>query len=146
MPSPGQAAIASSIGTKSFTVEGGFVTQFQSTAEFIQDLATAINAGWTCASPTTPSTMAAAFTSQFAGMLAGVGKQVIDCIAAGIDAEIAAWVASWNTGTSTHTYVVNSASIVSRIQACSPVWSNGAKAIAEAVADAFMSGFGQEVG
>jgi len=144
MPSPGASAIASSIGTKSFTVEGGFATQFVSTGEFVVKLSNAIHSGWTSASPSTPTTMATSFATEFSTYLSGNGAVFVNCIASGIDAEIAAWAASWNG--SVHTFTVTAASIVSRIMACTPIVSNGAQALAEAVADAFMSGFGQEAG
>ncbi|MCW8965371.1 MAG: hypothetical protein OQK82_01590, partial [Candidatus Pacearchaeota archaeon] len=122
-------------------------TQFVETYPTTQKLAAAIDAGWTSASPTTATTMAASFSAEFAGYLfPGIGQTFIYCIASGIDAEIAAWVASWDTLAQIHTYPPNAASIISRIMACSPVQSAGAQAIAEAVADAFMAGFGQEVG
>lgn len=145
MPSPGASSIAATIGAKTYTVEGGFVTQFVNPSSFVTSLATAMDAGWTSATPTTATTMAAAFTAEFASY-AGNGRVFIDCVATGIDDETAAWVASWDSQASVHTYTVNAASIVSRIMACSPVQSAGAQALAEAAADAFMSGFGQEVG
>lgn len=146
MPSIGAAAIASTIGAKSYTVEGGFSTQFVSTAEFVVKLANAIHAGWTSASPTTPTTLSASFAAEFAGYLSGNGLLFVNCIATGIDDEIAAWVSSWEPVPAVHTFTVTAASIVSRIMACSPVVSNGSQALAEVVADAFMSGFGQETG
>jgi hypothetical protein len=146
MPSPGQSAIATILGGKTYSVEGGFDTAFKKETPFIQTLASAMDSGWTSASPTTTTTMATTFASEFADYLAGQGLTFIDCIAVGIDQETAAWAASWDTQAQVHTYAVNAASIVSRIQGCSPLWSNGAKAISEAAADAFMSGFGQETG
>lgn len=146
MPSPGQSSIAGTLGAKTYTVDGGFDTQFNEQGTFVQKLATAIDSGWTCATPTTSTSMASAFDAELANYLAGQGKQFVDCIAAGIDTEIDAWVASWDTKLQIHTFVVSAAGIVSRIQACAPIWSAGAQAVAESAADAFMSGFGQEVG
>lgn len=146
MPSIGAAAIASTIGAKSYTVEGGYPTQFVSSGAFVVKLANAIHAGWTSASPTTPTSMAASFSAEFAGYLLGNGLLFVNCIASGIDDETAAWVASWQPIPAVHSYTVTAASMVSRMMACSPVVSNGSRALAEVVADAFMSGFGQETG
>lgn len=146
MPSIGQSAIANILGAKTYTVEGGFNTQFNVNGTTVQKLATAIDAGWTSASPTTPTSMAASFAAEFSSYLAGPGLVFIYCVAQGIDDETQAWADSWNPIPAVHAYTVNAASIVSRIMACSPVQSNGALAISEAVADAFMTGFGQEVG
>ena len=147
MPSTGSAAIAAVIGAKTYTVEGGFNTQFVEAYPTTQKLAAAIHAGWTSASPTTPTTMAASFTAEFAGyLLPGIGQAFFNCIASGIDAEIADWVASWAPVPQVHTYVPNAASIVSRIMACSPIQSAGTQALSEAAAEAFMAGFVQEVG
>lgn len=146
MPSPGSRSIAASIGAKSYTVEGGYDTQFIESNEFIQKLAKALDAGWTSASPIMPTSMSAAFSAEFAGYLAGRGQVFVNCIASGIDQETAVWVASWNPIVQVHTYVVNAGSIVGRIMGCSLVQSNGARAMAEVCADAFVDGFGQEVG
>jgi hypothetical protein len=146
MPSTGATAIANVIGAKSYIVEGGFATLFINSGEFVLKLANAIHAGWTSVSPTTPTSMAASFALEFNGYLFGNGLLFINCVATSIDDEIATWVASWNVLTSVHDYTVNAASIVSRIMVCTPVVSYGTRALAEAVADAFMSGFGQEAG
>lgn len=145
MPSPGAASIAATIGAKAYTVEGGYATQFVDPSSFVTSLSVAMDAGWTSASPTTATAMAAAFSAEFSSY-SGNGRTFIDCVASGIDDEVAAWVASWDVDLQVHTYTVNAASIVSRIMACSPVQSAGAQALAEVAADAFMSGFGQEVG
>jgi len=68
------------------------------------------------------------------------------CIARGIDQETAVWVVSWDVRAQVHRYVVNKGSITGRIMGCSPVWSNGARALAEACAGVFVADFGQEVG
>lgn len=130
-----------------FTVEGGYPTQFVNNGadgKFIDKLANAIRNGWTCASPTTPSTFEAAFAAIFS--YTSNGAAFLEGIADGLDDEIDAWVASWNPTLGIHTYVVNAASIKSRIMAYSPVNSAGTNALAQAVADAFMAGFQQEVG
>ncbi len=146
MPSPGSSSIAATIGAKTYTVEGGYNTQFIASSEYIQKLARALDVGWTSASPFVPTSMSAAFSGEFVGYLAGQGQLFVNCIASGIDQETAAWVSSWNPIAQVHTYVVNAGSIVGHIMGCSPVQSNGARALAEVCADAFMGGFGQEVG
>ena len=146
MPSIGQSAIAT-ILAKPYTVEGGFNVQVNVNGVFVQKLANAIHAGWTSASPTTPTTMGASFNTEFSNYLfAGLGKVFVECIASGIDAEVAAWVASWDDINMIHTFTVSNASIYNRIMACSPYQSNGAKVFAQGAADAFMAGFGQEAG
>lgn len=146
MPTIGASAIADIIGAKTFDVDGETV-QFNASGDTAQGVGAAINAGWTCAAPVVPSTMAVAFAAQFANIV-GQGLAFLMAIANGIDAEIALWVASYvpPPGPGTHAYVVSAAGIVSLIQASSPLWSAGAQALAEAAADAFMSGFQQEVG
>lgn len=151
MPSTGVTAIRAVLGAKTFslpwnntTYPAGFNVNGQNTIK----VATAMHAGWTCATPTTPSAFAAAFVAQYAGYFTGSGNGYLftNCIATGLDAEVAAWVASWTTPANVHTYVVNAASITARIMACAPINTPGAVAMAEAVASAFMAGFGQEVG
>lgn len=144
MPSPGPAALRSALAVP-YTVEGGHPTQFQADGQFITDLAAAIDAGWTCASPTTPSTFAEAFTAAFAHITGG-GAPFLQCVASGLDDEVDAWIASWDSEAGIHTYAPSSASIVSRITGCSSLSSAGVTALAEAVADAFVASFEQEVG
>lgn len=146
MPSPGQDAIATTLGNKAYTVEGGFNTQFKKEKTFIQKLATAMDTGWTSAPPSTPTTMSGSFAAEFNAYLTGRGMLFVSCIASAIDTETTAWGNSWDSIAQVHHYTVSAANIVTSIQNCAPLWSNGAKAIAEAVADAFMSGFGQETG
>jgi len=146
VPSIGQSAIAT-ILAKPYVVEGGFAVQNNVNGTFIQKLAAAVHAGWTSVSPETPTSMSVSFSTEFNNYLfAGIGLQYVNCIASGIDDEVNAWVASWNNVLLVHEYTVNAASIVSRIMACSPITSNGAQIFAEASAEAFMAGFGQEVG
>jgi hypothetical protein len=131
-----------------FTVEGGHPTQFVNNGAdggFIARLAIAMNAGWTCASPTTPSTFGPTFSAEFSDYT-GPGAAFVTGIAAGLDDEIDDWVASWDSTLGIHTYVVNAASIKSRIMGYSQVNSVGTNALAQAVANAFMDGFLQEVG
>ena len=146
MPSIGQAAIAT-ILAKPYTVEGGFNVQINVNGTFVQKLASAIHAGWTSSSPTTPTSMVSSFNAEFTGyLIGGLGKTYVECIASGIDAEVNAWVASWDNIALVHTYTVNAASIVGRIMACSPYISTGTQICADASAEAFMVGFGQEAG
>ncbi len=170
MPSLKQSDIATELGKKTYTAyttaEGVAVkTQFNTKGEFVQKLATALNKGWTCAPPSTPTTMETEVTREFSldtdlPYLTGIGASLVKCIAIAIDNETSDWADSWSSETGTHTYVVSASNIVTGIKGCTklatedpeaeppvpPFWSNGAKAVAEAVADAFMSGFGQETG
>lgn len=144
MPSPGATAIAHSIGGKNYVVEGNFATGFTTGSPFVSKLATAMDTGWTSSSPSTSTSMDNAFASELGSFLQGAGLAFLNCVAQSIDAETTAWVNSWNGAV--HTFVVSAPSIVDRIMACAPVASHGVQALAEAVADAFMSGFGQETG
>lgn len=169
MPTTGTDAIATKIGEKTFTVmttpEGDVTTTFSPQSGFVKKLAAAIDAGWTSASPSTPTTMADAFTQEFLlgdelAYLAGNGAMFVECIATAIDQETTAWAGSWISETAQHTYTVSESSIVARAESCTalatadpdaeppvpPFWSNGAKALAEAVAAAFVAGFLQEEG
>lgn len=139
MPTPGADNIATSIVGMSYTVEGGVDTQFKETCDFVQELAAAMDAGWT-SSADTPTSMTTEFQSAFEGY-----HEFVFCIATGIDQETAAWADTWDG--SSHSYAVTKEKIVNSIKACAdPFWSNGAQAIAEAAADAFMSGFSQDSG
>lgn len=143
MPSPGPAALRTALAVP-VTVESGQTTQFSENGLFVGQLAAAMDAGWTCATPTTPSTFTSAFDAAFPHITGGA--LFLQCIASGLDDEVMAWVASWDSDVGIHTYTVNAASIYSRIMGCSPVNSAGTRALAQAVADAFMLGFGQETG
>ncbi|MDH5179758.1 MAG: hypothetical protein OEZ39_07465 [Gammaproteobacteria bacterium] len=144
MPSPGTSALAAMLGVKSYTVEGNYTTNFNPGGEFVSKLAAAMHTGWTSSSPATGTTMTGAFGAAFNGYLAGTGLLFMNSIAQGIDEDIAAWAASWDGNS--HGYVVSVSSLMTRILALSPILSNGVQAITEAVATAFMSGFGQETG
>jgi len=146
MPSPGATTIAATICEKTYIVEGNHATVFNKQGTFVQSLAKAMDSGWTSATPTTTTTMVASFEAEFSERLKGQGKQMIMCIAQAIDAETAAWAASWDSLTMIHTYAPNVGSIVITTQGCAPLWSQGAIAITEVVAKAFVDHFEQEVG
>lgn len=143
MPSPGVAALKTTLAVP-VTIENGKVTQFSETGIFIGHLAEAIDAGWTCASPTTPSTFQEAFAAKFTDISGGA--VYLTCLSTGLDAEVDAWVSSWDSQAMAHTFIVTAASIYSRVMTCSPVNSAGTRALAQAVADVFVGGFGQETG
>lgn len=146
MPSPGTAVIASAIGDVAYTVEGGFDTEIKQESMVVQKLATGMHNGWTSATPTTVSTMAATIPAAFSGFVVD-GLEFLTAIGTGIDAETTTWAASWNSTSATHAYSPASASIMASIKAASPtVWSAGAQALAQAATDAFLANFEQEVG
>lgn len=155
MASPGQSTIATELGTKVYTVytaddEIDVQTQFDAQSVFIQKLATAMDDGWESgdldATPTTSTVMKNTFSTEFATYLAGSGLTVVNCIAAAIDAEVDKWVASYEPTTDKHGYTPASDNIVSAVQDCAPIWSNGIRAITEAAASVFTKYFEQEGG
>lgn len=146
MPSPGQQFIATNIGDVPYSVEGGFETEIKQDSMVVQKLATGMDNGWTSASPSTVTTMAATIPAAFSGFVID-GLEFLTAIGTGIDAETALWAASWNSTSAKHLYAPASASIMAKIQAASPtVWSAGAQALATAATNAFLANFEQEVG
>jgi hypothetical protein len=145
MPSPGTETIATEIGNKTYTVEGGFDVEFKTLGDTVQKLSTAINAGWTSAAPTTVTTMAITITAEFT-QTAGIGLAFLIALGTGIDAEVTNWAASFNSITSLHTYAPTALTITSAIMAASPIQSAGAIALAEVVSDIFIANFEQEAG
>lgn len=146
MPSPGAASIASAIGNVNYSVEGGFATQIKQQSWVVQTLANGMHSGWTSASPSTVTTMAATIPAAFAGTVTS-GLEFLTAIGTGIDAETALWAASWNATSVKHLYTPASASIMAAIEAASPtVWSAGAQALAQAATNAFLASFEQEAG
>jgi len=145
MASPGIDAIASEIGKKTYTVEGGFNVQFKTQSPSVQKLATAIDAGWTSSAPSTITTMATAITAEFT-LASSAGLAYLIAIGTGIDSEIGKWAASFNATTSLHAYVPTALLIVTAIMAASPVKSAGALALAQVVANVFITNFEQEAG
>lgn len=153
MPSPGQSAIATALGEATFDVEvtneddqtENRTQKFEKDGVFIQQLATAIHTGWTSVTPSTVTTMVTVFENVFTNLL-GNGKNVVLAIAQGIDVEVAAWAASWDSTKAKHLYEPDADAIYDKIINAVPITSNGIEALAQAVADAFMAGFGQEAG
>jgi len=149
MPSPGASQLAIDLEkTFSLTVpgEGTKLQTIKSDGLFIVKLSNAMNAGWTCASPTTPSTFVSSFGVEFADYFPGIGLTFINCIATSLDAEIADWVASWVVVPGVHTYTVSADNIKGRINICKGYDSEGISAIRDTVADTFALHFEQEVG
>lgn len=146
MPSPGIPALEAVLAT-SYTI-GGYAAHMEQYGTTVVKLATGMDSGWVCVSPTIPSDMEVAILAAFGAYLgpASQGYRFIQCCGRGIDQEVDAWIASWDVVLQIHTYTVNAASIKSRILACAPFVNAATTAIAQAVADAFMSGFGQETG
>ena len=148
MPSPGQETLATDLGSASYSMthNGETLTiSFNSDGDTIQRLATAMDSGWTITSPTSPTSFESTFNTEFSDIL-GQGKTFMDCIATALDTEVDVWIASWDTNSQTHTYVPSASTIKGNITSCSPVSSAGVEALAQKVADTFISYFEQEVG
>lgn len=145
MPSPGKESIATEIGKKTYTVEGGFDVQFKTQSNTVQKLATAIDAGWTSSAPTTITTLANAITREFT-QVSGNGLANLIALGTGIDAEVTKWAASFNSLTSLHTYAPTAIAITTATMAASPIKSAGAIALSNVVADIFIANFEQEAG
>lgn len=145
MPSPGQSQLATDLECSFLFPPHGIFT-FSSTTPFMQKLSTGLDNGWTCASPTTPSTFLTEITSIFAGYatVGAPGDLWVKCIATALDAEVTDWVNSW-TGV-IHSYTVNATSIKTRIDTCAPFSTSAAIALRDSVADTFVLYFGQETG
>lgn len=145
MPTPGAEALETALTGFTITLTGGVTTEFKA-GPVSAALADGMDAGWTCATPTTVSTMSAAIGSAFAGMAAGQGLASMVAIGTAIDAEIAVWAASWNATAQVHSYAPAADTISAAAIAASPVKSPGFTALAEAAAAAFVANFVQEVG
>ena len=96
MPSPGIPILKTELSYP-FTIEGGFSTSIQIDGEFNIRLATAMDLGWTCSTPTVPSQMENSIISEFSGYVSitalyGTGWEHLLCIGRGIDQEISAWI------------------------------------------------------
>jgi hypothetical protein len=146
MPSPGASMLASQIAPLTFTVEGGFETTLQSGWHTASRIASAMDTGWTCASPVTPSTMTGSFASEFADIRSSIGPGYLHAIGIGIDAEIQQWVASWQHEPHIHAYAPSASAIYRQIMAASPWDSAAIRALSQRVADVFIANFVQEVG
>lgn len=145
MPSPGKTAIANSLGNKPYTVEGGFSVTFKQQGDMVQKLSTALDNGWTSATPSTTTTMATAIINEFT-LVTGNGLVFLTALGTGIDNETSKWAASVNPLTTLHTYAPTAPAIVTAIMAASPVQSAGALALAELVSNIFIANFEQEAG
>lgn len=145
MPTPGAEALETAITGFTITVADGVTTEFKA-GPVSAALAEGMDAGWTCATPTTVSTMAATIGTAFADIAAGQGLASMVAIGTAIDAETAAWASSWNSTAQVHSYAPDADTISAAAVAASPVKSPGFTALAEAVAAAFVANFVQEVG
>lgn len=138
---------AEDINTTEPTSETPVNTQMSSSGTTVTSLASAMDTGWTCASPTTPSTFETAFSAEFSYLSAGGGGSgYLTCLAQALDAEVDLWVASWDTELGIHTYAPSASSIVSTAIGCSAAQSNAVDSFTQAVADTFVAYFVQEVG
>jgi hypothetical protein len=145
MPSPGSSAIAAAIAPLAFSVSG-IATAIQPGWSTAVRLGRALDAGWTCASPSTSSTMTAAMAAEFSDMAGGWGLAWASAIGIGIDAETAAWAASWNDNAHLHTYAPSTSSVYAAIAAACPYDSEAIRAINQRVAEVFIADFVQEAG
>tara|TARA_R110001583_G_scaffold48027_1_gene150263 strand:- start:30198 stop:30650 length:453 start_codon:yes stop_codon:yes gene_type:complete len=150
MPTPGSTAIAASISNTPYAIQysGNNVdVTLRQDSETVQRIAAGMHAGWTSATPSATTTMAATIPAAFAGMVnAGQGLEFITALGIGIDYETQLWANSWSAPQAQHNYTPQKSSIVNAIQDASPIWSSGCEALANKVADAFLSAFVQEVG
>lgn len=153
MPSPGVATIKAALVGTTFTVDQtiGDTTEsltcsFTEDAPVVNKLAAGIDSGWTSASPTTISTMAAAISTEFAYLGSAPGVVYLVAIGTAIDTETTAWAASWNAQAATHAYAPQKAAAMATYKAAVPAISAGMEALAEAAIDAFLADFGQEAG
>lgn len=151
MPTPGAAALKAAFGDVAIPVSGFPGLIIDNDSDTITRLSQGMNDGWIPLYPTTVSQCETAIEAAFNSMIgAGWSSRCwLRALGKGIDNEIAAWVASWDSQAGVHTYAPSSASIyasiVSEIGLCG--YSNvHAFALAQAVADVWMGFFGQEAG
>lgn len=151
MPSPGAVALQESIGNVAIPLIGFNGTTINKDSDFITRLSSGIHSGWGSLYPTTVSNCEVEIDNAMDGLIApGWNARCwVKSMGKGIDQEMAAWVASWNTSASTHDYApsVDSIynSIISEIEICG--FSNShAYPLPYAVATAWMASFGQESG
>lgn len=145
MPSPGKTAIEKELAKLTYTVEGGFPVKFIQSGYLVQNLSTALNTGWTSASPTTITTMATAISQQF-NTFRGQGLTFVIALGTGIDTETAKWAASFKPLPNIHSYAPTVQSTIAAILAASPIQSAGIIALTNAVATLFIDNFEQEIG
>lgn len=145
MPSPGKASIEKELANLPYTVEGGFPVKFIQSGSLVQNLSTALDTGWTSASPAVITTMATAITNQFSNT-SGQGLAFVIALGTGIDVEVSKWAASYKPIPNVHTYAPTATAIVAAILAVSPIQSAGIIVLANAVATIFIDNFEQEVG
>lgn len=150
MPSPGQSSIKTTLLNASWVYSGVTLGLASSGGANTADkLATGMHNGWTCASPSTISTMHTTIPVAFSGVFAGSGGygQTLTEMGQGIDNRTQAWASSWNG--SIHTDTVTTANTESAILAAITTGQGtyaSVQSLAHQMAVAFMSGFGQETG
>jgi len=151
MPSPGATALKASMGDVQIPLAGFSNTKIDNNSDFINRLTLGMAAGWIPLYPTTVSNCEVEIENAFNGLVAAGwnSRCWLKSLGKGIDLEMAAWVASWNTATSMHDYApsVDSIynSIIAEIEIC--VFSNShAYPLPYAVAAAWMAHFVQEAG
>lgn len=151
MPTPGAAALQTSMGNVAIPLTGFSATFIDQNSDFIQRLSNGMHAGWVPLYPTTTSNCETQIETAFIGMVkAGWNSNCwLRALGKGIDNEMAAWAGSFDTVTVLHTYApsVDSIynSIIAEITACG--FSNSHTfPLPHAVATSWMAFFGQETG
>lgn len=140
MPSPGASALQNELDDIAFVIHGEHSTVIKKTSSTIVSLAAAMDTGWTSATPATASTMVASFSIQFVALV-GDGLDFMHAVAAGIDGEVALWIASFNAITSVHEYIPGASDIEDAIKALSPIESDGSNALVEKISSVFADNF-----
>lgn len=132
--------------TISSSTEQPITVQMSESGATVQGTSTDMHNGWTCSTPTTPSTFESEFTNGYVSTFTnlGFGKDYIICIGTALDTEVDSWVASWDG--SIHSYTPTVESIMSTFDGCTQIRSNAAIYFAEKIATIFITYFEQEVG
>ena len=108
----------------------------------VESIATAMHGGWTSASPASPTTMTATFTAEFEKWIQpGKGLSSMIAIGAGIDAEVAKWIASFDPVTGTHKYALTAKVLKDSMLSGSLIDSGAMDAVSETCAEAFVAEF-----
>lgn len=153
MPSPGAESIKSSLLETSYTLEQTvagetrtLTCQFADDAPVIDKLSAAMDTGWTSASPSASTTMAAAITSEFSYLSGAPGLPFLVAIGTGIDTEVAKWVASWNPQSGIHTYAPQASAAFAVFVSSTSQRLVSMDALADTAINAFFDDFDQATG
>lgn len=151
MPSPGPSALQETLGNVSIPLGNYPNMVILKDSQTVIRLAQGMHNGWPGLYPTTPSTCETAIEAAFDDYITGgwSSRCWLRALGKGIDLEIAAWVASWDTEAFIHTYAPSVGSIygaiVAEIGTCG--WGNSHTfPLPLAVATTWMTYFVQEGG